>query len=215
MKGVTFGEYHSYNDLHLILTEREIGSPEVKTSKIEIAGADSALDLTDFFGEPKYSDVKHKFNFSTIVSQAQFPALFSTVKSALHGKKMRVILDDDPLFYYMGRLAVSGFTTEKRVGKITVEADCDPYKYKLSKTVLTSAVNGTTAITLTNSRKRAVPTVNVEAANGLNIAFQSSNVWDLNSGTYTLPELELAEGANTVTVTGTGTITFTWQEASL
>ena len=215
MKGVTFGEYHSYNDLHLILTEREIGSPEVKTSKIEIAGADSALDLTDFFGEPKYSDVKHKFNFSTIVSQTQFPALFSTVKSALHGKKMRVILDDDPLFYYMGRLTVSGFTTEKRVGKITVEADCDPYKYKLAKTVLTSAVNGTTAITLTNSRKRAVPTVKVEAANGLNIAFQSSNVWDLNSGTYTLPELELAEGANTVTVTGTGTITFTWQEASL
>lgn len=87
MKGITFGSYHSYDDLQLILNSKEIGCPEVKVNEIDIEGADGSLDLTEFFGEPKYENVKHKFQFSTIVPQAQFLSAFSKVKNALHGKK--------------------------------------------------------------------------------------------------------------------------------
>ena len=215
MKGITFGNYHSYNDLKLILESKEIGSPGVKENKVDIPGADSSLDLTDFFGEPKYEDVTHKFSFSTIVPQTQFLSLFSTVKNALHGKKMRIILDDDPLFFYLGRIKVLPFTNEKNIGKISIECDCEPYKYKLAKTVVSTAVSGTKVISLTNSRKRAVPEVTIATSGSINIVFQGVNVWDLGSGSYTLPELELVEGVNTVTVTGTGNITFTWQEGSM
>ena len=212
MKGITFGNLHSYDDLKLILNSKEIGSPEVKVRKIDIEGADSSLDYTDFFGEPKYEDVTHKFNFSTIVPQAQFLSLFSTVKNALHGKKMRIILDGDPHFYYLGRIKVSGFTNEKSIGKISVEADCEPFKYKFEKTVVSRAVSGTHAIILTNSRKRAVPEITATA--NMTISF-GGHTWASASGTFTLPELELVEGENTVTVTGIGIITFTWQEANL
>ena len=215
MKGITFGNHHSYKDLNLILESKEIGSPEVKIRKIDIEGADSSLDYTDFFGEPKYEDVTHKFNFSTIVPQAQFLSLYSTVKNALHGKKMRIIIDGDPLFYYMGRVKVLPFTNEKNIGKISVECDCEPFKYKLQPTFVSVAVSGTKAITLTNSRKHAVPEVRIETSSSIRIEYQGSNIWDLGSGSYTLPELELTEGENTVTVTGTGTITFTWTEGSL
>lgn len=215
MKGITFGNLHSYNDLNLILNSKELGSPEVKVREIDIEGADSSLDLTDFFGEAKFENLTHKFNFSTIVPHKQFPSLFSTVKNALHGKKMRIILDDDPLFYYMGRIHVSGFANEKNIGIISVECDCEPFKYKLEKTVVSRAVSGTQTITLTNGRKRAVPEVRIEATSSIRIEYQGSNIWDLGSGSYTLPELELVEGANAVTVTGTGTITFTWQEGTL
>lgn len=214
MKGITFGTLHSYHDLKLIRTKKEIGSPEVKVRKIDIEGADSSLDLTDFFGEPKYEDVTHKFEFQTIVPQAQFLSLFSTVKNALHGKKMRIVLDDDPLFYYLGRVKVSSFTNEKNIGMISVECDCEPYKYKMEKTVAEIYVDGTFTATLSNGRKRAVPEVTVATDSGINIVFES-NIWDLGSGSYTLPELELTEGENTVTVTGTGTIVFTWQEGDL
>ena len=215
MKGITFGSLHSYRDLKLLLTSKEIGSPAVKIRKIDIEGADSALDLTDFFGEPKYEDVTHKFNFSTIVPQAQFLTWFSTVKNALHGKKLRIILDDDPLFYYMGRISVSSFTNEKNIGMISIEADCEPYKYKLAKTVVSKAVNGTDNIVLTNGRKRAVPEVTIVSDSSIRIEYQGSNIWDLGSGSYTLPELELVAGANTVTVTGTGTVSFAWWEGDL
>ena len=162
MKGITFGMRHSYNDLQLILVSKEIGSPEVKVKKIDIEGADSSLDLTDYFGEAKYDNLTHKFNFSTIVPQRDFLSMFSAVKNALHGKRMRIILDDDPLFYYMGRLHVSSFTNDKRIGNITIEADCEPYKYKLQPTVVSASVDGTDIIVLTNGRKRAVPEVLIE-----------------------------------------------------
>lgn len=215
MKGITFGSYHSYDDLQLVLNSKEIGCPEVKVNEIDIEGADGSLDLTEFFGEPKYENVKHKFQFSTIVPQAQFLSAFSKMKNALHGKKVRIILDDDPLFYYMGRLHVSQFTNDKRIGMVSVEADCEPYKLKLDKTVVSRVVDSTEAIILTNGRKRAVPEVTIETESSLNIVYRGSNIWDLGSGSYTLPELELMEGENTVTVTGTGTIVFTWQEGSL
>lgn len=215
MKGITFGTLHSYDHLNLLLTSKEIGSPEVKVRKIDIEGADSSLDLTDFFGEAKFENVTHKFDFSTIVPQAQFLSLFSTVKNAIHGKKMRIILDDDPLFYYLGRIKVSSFTNDKNIGIISIECDCEPFKYKLEKTVVSATVGGAQVIVLTNGRKRAVPEVRIESNGSIRIEYQGSNIWDLGSGSYTLPELELMEGVNHVTVTGAGNITFTWQEANL
>jgi phage-related protein len=214
MKGITFGNYHSYRDLNLVLKSKEIASPAVKVRKIEIEGADSALDYTDFFGEAKYEDMKHKFEFSTIAPQSEFLSQYSVVKNALHGKKERIILDDDPLFYYMGRLHISPLTTEKGIGYVTIEADCEPYKYKLQKTVVSKAVDGADTIVLTNSRKRAVPEVRIVTDGGIRIVY-GQLIWDLGSGSYTLPELELVEGENAVEVTGVGTVTFIWQEASL
>lgn len=215
MKGITFGEFHSYRDLRLILSEKEIGAPSVKTKLVEIEGADGSIDYTDFFDGPKYGDVTHKFTFSTIVPRSDFLTQYSEVKNALHGQKLRIVLDDDPSFYYVGRCYVSSFTDEKGIGKITVECECEPYKYKQTKTVVTRAVDGTDTIVLTNSKKRAVPLVTITTDTSLNIVFQTYNVWDLGSGSYALPELELAEGANVVTVTGAGSITFEWQEAML
>lgn len=216
MKGILFGNLHSYRDLKLLLLPgKEIGSPEVKRMEIDVDGADGTLDYTDFFGEPKYSDVTHKFPFATIVPMNEFLSHFSTVKNALHGKKMPIILDDEPNFFYVGRIFVQPLKTEKNIGYITIEAECEPYKYKLAKTTVTRAISGTETITLTNARKRAVPEVKITTEGSLRIVYHESFIWDLGSGSFTLPELELVEGNNPVTVTGTGTITFTWQEGAL
>ena len=215
MKGIRFGLYHSYDDFRLILSKKEMGAPAVKVQKIDIPGADGTLDLTDFFGEPKYEDVTHRFDFHTNVPQEEFLTLTTRIKNAIHGKKMRVVLDDDPLFFWNGRCHVSSFTNEKNIGTISIECDCGPWKYKRDHTVIATAVSGTLVIPLTNARKRAVPEVQVYTESGtMNITY-GVNIWDLGSGTYTLPELELLEGENSVTVTGTGTITFTWQEGDL
>ena len=215
MKGVTFGTYHSYDDFSLILTSKEIAAPKTKTVKIDVEGADGSIDLTEFFGEPKYEDCIHKFQFSTIVPQSQFLTLFSTIKNAIHGKKMRIVLDDDPLFYYVGRCYVSSFTSEKNIGKIAVECDCESWKYRVEKTVVTQAVSGESIIPLPNLRKRVVPEVLIQAESPLHIVYNTYNVWDLGDGSYTLPELELKAGNNSVSVTGTGNITFSYQEAAL
>lgn len=214
MKGIRFGAQHS-DDLGLILGKKELGAPAVKDEKTDIPGGDGRLDQTEFFGEPKYENRTHRFDFSTMAPAEDFPTVYSNVLNRLHGRKMRIILDDDPLYFYLGRLHVSNFTSDKGVGMINVEADCEPYKYKIDHTVIAQAVSGTQAITLTNGRKRAVPEVQIYTESGaIRIEYQGS-IWDLGSGVYTLPELELTEGDNLVIVTGTGTVTFAWQEGDL
>lgn len=215
MKGITFGNYHSYRDLRLILESKEMGSPAIKVRKVDVEGASGALDYTDFFGEAKYENATHKFTFSTIVPQEEFLSQFSQVKNALHGRKVRIILDDDPNFFYLGRLSVSPFTSSKAVGKLTVEADCEPYKMKLSPTVVTKVISGSSTFNLPNGRKRTVPEVQVTSGSGLTVTFGGNFVWTLASGSYLLPELELGEGDNMVTVSGSGTISFSWQEGEM
>lgn len=215
MNGILFGSYHSFTDLHLILGEKTIGTPSPKTETIEIPGGDGVLDLTEFFGETKYNNRSLSFVFSTMVPRSEFMDVFSEVQNALHGKKLHIRLDDDPEWYYIGRISVSEWKAEKNIGKLTIDCDCDPYKMMLNPTVISKTVSGSATITLPNSRKKVVPEVKIASTAGLNIVYQVGNVWDLASGSYTLPELELAEGDNTVTVTGTGTITFTYHQGKL
>ena len=212
MKGVSFHGFHSFRDLHLLLTGKEIGAPEIKRQTIDIAGADGELDFTDFFGEPKYANVQHQFTFESIRPRNEQLQQFTDIKNAIHGKKGRIILDDDPSFFYVGRCSVSKYTNEKNIGKISVDCDCEPYKYKLQPTIMSVTVDGTATVSLTNSRKRAVPTITTTTDMTI---FFGGGIWTNRAGTFTIPELELVEGENLVAVTGTGTITFTWQEGEL
>lgn len=213
MKGVSFGGLHSYTEWGLILSEKEIESPQPKTKTVDVEGADGVLDYTEAFGDVKYQNRQLSFKFykANIVPD-EFLALFSVVQNALHGKKMQVILDDDPAFYYYGRVTINEWKSNKRIGEIVIEVDAQPYKLKVAETVITQAVTDSAEITLTNSRKPVVPTITTDAAMTLVFGGYTAAV---EAGTFRLPELQLQEGQNTVTVTGTGNITFTYREGSL
>lgn len=215
MKGIMFGNIHSWRDFQLILAAKTIGTPSPKTETIDIPGGDGVLDLTEFFGEAKYGNRKLSFEFSSVVIPSDFMSLFSMVQGALHGKKLPIILDDDPGWQYIGRISLSEWKADRNIGKLTIDCDCEPYKYQISPTVVTKVISGTQTITLENSRKRVVPEVKVTSDSGLSITFGSGYLWNLASGSYLLPELELVEGDNTVTVSGTGTITFTYTQGKL
>jgi phage-related protein len=215
MKGIMFGNYHSWNDFQLILASKTIGTPSPKTETIDIPGGDGVLDLTEFFGYTKYGNRKLSFEFSSVVIPSDFMSLFSMVQDALHGRKLPIILDDDPGWQYTGRISVSEWKADRNIGKLTIDCDCDPYKYQIRPTVVTKAISGTSTIVLENSRKRVVPEVKVTSGSGLTVTFGSGSVWTLASGSYLLPELELTEGDNTVTVSGTGTITLTYTQGKL
>lgn len=212
MLGIKIGPYHTFSDWALILGRIDLQTPTPKTHKIEIEGADSALDQSEFFGEVKYNDFTQPFPFTMIGPQEEYTARHDAIKNAIHGKKLRIILDDTPGFFYLGRVSVGSLAKEKGYATFEIVADCEPYKYKLNQTTVSKAITGSGSVTLTNSRKRAVPTITASAAFTLTFG---QHTWSITAGSYTLPELELVEGVNTVNVTGTGTISFTWQEGGL
>lgn len=211
MKQITFGNLKSYDDLYLILASKEIGSPKEKKNTIPIEGADGELDLTEFFGSVKYDNRTLKFSFSSMTYP--FADHYSMVLNALHGQKVHIVLDEDPNWYYVGRLSVSPYTSDKNIGKIDIEADCEPYKYKKDVTVATFAIPGTNDITLQNSRKRVMPKIQITAA--MNLVYEGGEATLDGAGIFTIPSLELKEGSNPIRVTGEGDITFTYQEGAL
>jgi len=213
MKGVRFGNYHSWNDFSLILAQKIIGTPSPKTETVDIPGGDGVLDLTDFFGEVKYNNRNLSFEFSTIVPQNEFMDLFTRVQNALHGQKMQIILDDDAEWQYIGRITVSEWKAEKAVGKLTIDCDCEPFKARLGDTVIYQEVNGTEeTVILPNGIKSVVPIIDITG--NINLTF-GTNFWALAEGRYELPAVRLTNGDNTVLVSGTGTATFTYREKGL
>jgi phage-related protein len=213
MKGVKFGNYHSYYEWGLVLSEKEIGSPKPKTKYVEVEGGDSVLDYTEYFGDVKYENrtLSFKFAKANIIPDG-FLALFSVVQDALQGKKMQIVLDDDPAHYYLGRVNINEWKSNKNIGEIVIECDCEPYKYKVAETTVAKAVTGSATITLNNSRKKVVPKITTSSE--MTISF-NGYTGTFSAGTFTIPELELVEGANTVTVTGTGNISFVYREGRL
>ena len=213
MKGIKFGNYHSYNDFSLILSQKTIGAPSPKVEAIEIPGGDGVLDLTDFFGEVKYNNRNLSFDFSTIIPQADFLDLFSQIQNAIHGQKMQIVLDDDSEWYYIGRNTVSEWKADKNIGKFTIDCDCEPYKTRLGDTEIFQMVEGTeTKVILPNGRKTVVPLI--EITGNVNLTY-GENFWALSAGIYELPALILQNGDNEIIVGGTGTATFTYRERGL
>lgn len=213
MKGVKFGNFHSYYEWGLVLSEKEIQAPKPKLIELEIEGSDGVLDYTEFFGGVKYENRKLTFSFSkpNIVSDG-FLALFSLVQEKIHGKKMQVILDDDPTHFYYGRVTVDEWNANKRVGEIVIEVDADPYKQEIEETRVVQTVSGNANIVLSNTKMPASPTITTNAE--FLIDFGSYN--DIYpAGTFTIPELELGEGDNDIYVEGTGTIAFSWRKGRL
>lgn len=138
MKGITFGEIHSYRDLNLILSKVEIAPAKPKTNYIDIPGGDGSVDLTEAHGEVKYYDRECKFTFSMNpsgdLSEAAWEAKKTEVSNALNGNKFKITLDKDAEFYYLGRCEVNEYLSNKRLRQIVVAATVEPYKYKQEET---------------------------------------------------------------------------------
>ena len=213
MKGIKFDSYHSYDDLGLILSSKTIGKAEPKKELIEVPGADAPLDFTEFFGDVKYNNRSLSFTFSVLPIDGGPADKYSDVMNKLNGRKMKIIDDEDPDFWYYGRVSVGDLEKDKNIATIQVDCDCEPYKYKLAKTVKQVSVSGSTSVQLDNLRQHVVPTFNSTAA--IKIGFENANYDVETVGEFTLPEVVLKEGQNAMTFTGTATVTITYQEGGL
>lgn len=219
MNGITFGSYHSYTDLSLILISKEIEAPDPKTETIDIPGGDGELDFTEFSGEVRYKNRKLTFVFYYTGAQSGFLTKFSDIQNKLHGKKLHITLDEDSDFYYVGRVSVDKWKADKNIGKITVEANCEPYKYKNAVTTKTVMFSASTpyAVSLTNLKKSVVPLISTDKPTTITWTGGSASISAGND--QIIPELVLREGTNSLTVTGSSSyytrITFNYQEGEL
>ena len=131
MHGVTFGTKHSYRAWGLMLSVRpEISPPRPQLKLIQVPGSNTVIDLTEALtGEVKYEPRKIKCIFSVVDGRSKWSAVYSEVLNDVHGKRLKITMDDDPNYYYIGRVVVNQWESEEAIATIVIEAEVEPFKY--------------------------------------------------------------------------------------
>lgn len=213
--GIYFDDVHSYDDLSLVLSGKDIPPATPKTTYIDVPGADGSLDLTESHGEVKYKDRDCKFTFTMHPSdKTDFEEKKTEISNLLNGKMCKITLDIDADYYYQGRCSVDKYNQNINLKQFVVSAKVKPYKYKQAVTVVTVVLSGTEkTVQLNNARMAVSPFIDCTNDNTV-IAFGGST-YNLSAGTHKLLDIQLKEGSNTLTVSGTGKVTFRYQEGDL
>lgn len=135
--GVTFDDrIHTERDWGLKLLSIYIPMPDPKTQILDIPGGDGSIDLTEINGRPAYNDrdgVELAFDLMD-GSYESWLLKYSQFAAEVHGRKVKMVLDDDPDHYYMVRLKLDGKKSNPVYGQITFSGTAEPFKYDLVAT---------------------------------------------------------------------------------
>lgn len=135
--GVTFDDrIHTERDWGLKLLSVYIPMPDPKTQILDIPGGDGSIDLTEINGRPAYNDrdgVELAFDLMDGSYENWF-LKYSQFAAEVHGRKVKMVLDDDPDHYYMVRLKLDGKKSNPVYGQITFSGTAEPFKYDLTAT---------------------------------------------------------------------------------
>ena len=213
MSDIRFGTKWAHADCGLIVAPYAIPMPEPQTNFVEIPGRDGALDLSEAFGTVRYADRVIEL---TLYNRAPFDSLVSAFAADVHGRRMNVIFDRDPTFYYDARITIEDVERHWGYCELSLECRAKPYKLEQFETAITVLPTGSATVTLANTRMPVVPTITVSAEMTLAFAIGGKDYSvALPAGTHTVPALVLSEGDMEIGITGTGSATFTYRKGAL
>lgn len=228
------GEFHT-SDLGLRMTGLKIPQPSAKTNYVNVPGTSGSIDLSEVYGGVTY-DNRDGLTFTFVLRNdfEDWARAIQDLAAKIHGKKCKVIVDNDPNYYYMCRLKIDYEKSKKSVGTITISGTAEPYKYdifasdenwewdpfdfeigvvrEMIDVQITSTANTLTIPGATNYR---TPVFIVTKSNGLKFTY-NNRTYDLSkTGTYRFPAVKVGDDDLTLTFSGTGTLTVKFRGAYL
>lgn len=223
---VTIGEKKTYDDWGLLLQSLVISMPEAKISQVDIPGADGMVDLTEALGTVKYNNRDLQMVFDVQGDLENWHSLTSQIGDYLHGKRLKIILDTDPGYYYIGRLALNSEKSNYLINRITITGSMEPYKYELFSSLedwlwdsfdfetgvireyKDLVVNGSLTVAVPGTRKEVIPTITVSAA--MQVVWKGVQ-YDLLAGVNKIYAISIPEGDQELIFYGNGTISIDYR----
>lgn len=104
--------------------------PEADTNLIKIPGSNRTIDLSYLLtGYPTYKHREGTIEFATQNEEkGTWAWLKSEIANYLHGKRMKMVLEDDTAWYYEGYFAVDDLMSEEEMSKIVIAYNVYPFK---------------------------------------------------------------------------------------
>ena len=206
-----------------------VNPPEVKETYMELPAADGMLDYTDLLmGRAPYGQRTGFWEF-VVRPGKRWVEVYTSILNYLHGKSHRVILEDDPDFFYSGRLTVNRWKSDAKYSVIAIGYNLDPFRESVTasddrdwlwndlfNTTIrygSFTVNGEKYRTLIN--RGLQPTTPVfYCSSPMTVAFNGAT-YSLVTGMNRNENLALQLGDNVMVFSGSGNVTVSYREMAL
>lgn len=128
---------NTWKQWHLIPSTRPvINPPTIKSNYIDIPGGNGTIDASSILTEyPVYNDREGQIEYYVTRNYDDYSSwkkVYHDILNYLGGKVFKVILEEDPGFYYRGRVNVNQWKSEKDWSKITLDYHLEPFKYEVA-----------------------------------------------------------------------------------
>lgn len=239
--------YDTWDDFHLIPTARPILSlPTPNTKFVSIPGRKDPIDLTEYLtGHSTFGNRTGSWSFFTDVDYVEqrlggWVAFDKRLRSLFHGHVGKIVLLDDPSYFYTGELTMGQWQTGDDRSTVTISYDLYPYKKDLSSTMelwkfdefdfrdgvimylKDMEVNGSRDVKVYGSRERISP--HISGSSGLVVYKYENKSWvnygnvptkSIASNDSIIPRLVIDYGENLLRFTGTGSVTIDYRRGLL
>lgn len=200
--------FHTLNDWGFALGNNNyISDPQMETTYINVPYRDGLIDASEAIsGRPIFKKRQLSFSLGGVRERNNWDAVISNLRNNIHGKKCKVILDNDASYYWYGRAFIEDFDRFRGLGQFTLNMpDADPYKYDvLSSTdpwlwdpfnFDTGVITQIGAVTITSTGNITIPRGHMPTTPQIVVS-------DMISGTFTVTydssTFSLATGTNTI-----------------
>lgn len=211
-KGTKFGSIHSVADLRLIQQSVKITPAKPRLNLLDVPGMNGKVDLTEANGVGVTYENRELVWVFALYPGMDWAETRRAVENALNGKAFDIELDEERGWLYHGRVELTDYEVDQVLKRITVRADCNPYKVKTEESTM--------AVELTEAEQQIVPdfgsmTLIPEITNTDACSLTwAGHTFQMEAGTHQFPEMYVA-GKQSFIVSGTGSLTIKWLEGSL
>jgi len=228
--------YHTYEDWGLYVTNANpIGDPVQYTNYLEIPARNGKIDLSEALsGRPIFTHRPIKINLMGTREITAWDSVISAFRNMIMGQVCKIQFDNDPSYFWRGRVGIDDFSSVWEWGKFTLDIpEAEPYKYD----VLSSAdpwlwnpfnfetgiitqigaieVDGTETITIPHGYMPTTPEFVVSYFTSLSVECNGVT-YGLTSGKNVIPSIIVGGDADvTLTFTGKATVQVVYRGGSL
>jgi len=233
-EAIANGGRNTWDYWHLIPNKRPVvGPPEVKSQIIDLPGGNGFIDLSELItGDVIYGQRQGSWQFIAhpdYTDPQPWQWKYQDIMQYLHGRQHMVILEDDPFYYYIGRLKVNQWDSGPNWSQVTIDYTLQPFKKEIIDSTEPwkwdpfSFVNGiirsysgitlnneTKTITIRTGAETLIPTFIVNSGDTIWVTFNGVE-YPLSNDSNTFNAIKFKNGDNVLSVRGTGHLTISFR----
>lgn len=229
----TLNGKHTFYDYGLYVTNTNpVAPPEAKTQYVDVPGRNGEIDLTEALtGYTIYKNRIITLDLGGRKKKELWPSFMSDFLNEIHGKTVKVVFDDNPEYYYVGRAKVNdNFQRGNEVARFTVTIIAEPYKYSVLDSMdpwlwdpfsfvdgtiqsySNLVVSGQLDARIIGSEMPVIPQFIV--SNSMQVVF-NGKTYSLAAGTNKIYDIVLLNKEYDITFIGNGTVSVSYRKGRL